>query len=69
MTFALLLIGVVIATLDSSLAVWAWQRIAWVAFKANPVIRMAPILKAGLNIEDTPPSFDVEFVNCQSRWD
>jgi hypothetical protein len=58
MTFALLLLAAAsIATFDSSFAAWAWQRIARVAFKVNPIIRTVPILKTDSIIEGASSIF------------
>jgi hypothetical protein len=45
------------ATFDSSFAVWAWQQIARVAFKVNPIIRIVPFLKIDSIIEDASSIF------------
>jgi len=71
MMFALLSLAVASpATFDSSFAVWAWQQIARVAFKVNPIIRIVPFLKTDSIIEGTPPSpNNFDCVYCQSRRD
>jgi hypothetical protein len=52
-----LLAAASIATFDSSFAAWAWQRIARVAFKVNPIIRTVPILKTDSIIEGASSIF------------
>jgi hypothetical protein len=56
--FALLLLALAsTATFDSSFAAWAWQRIARVAFKVNPIMIPAHILNIGLIIEGASSIF------------
>src|SRR5262249_20771720 len=56
------------ASFGSSFAVWAWQQIARVAFKVNPIIRIVPFLKIVSIIEGTPPSpNNFDCVYCRSR--
>src|SRR5215468_866279 len=73
MAFALFSVAPVvsIASLDSSLAVWAWHEkaIAGIAVKASPIVRMAPIFKVGLIIEGTPlhlPSVLIRLLSVQA---
>ena len=56
--FALLLLALAsTATFDSSFAAWAWQRIARVAFKVNPIMIKAHILNIGSIIEGASSIF------------
>jgi len=58
MMFALLALAVAsTARFDSSFAAWAWQRIARVAFKVNPIKRTVPILKIDSIIEGASSIF------------
>jgi hypothetical protein len=58
MMFALLSLAVAsTATFDSSSAVWAWQQIARVALKVNPMKRIVPFLKIDSIIEGASSIF------------